>query len=348
MPSMPHTDPARIVDTLLAYWQSEALEAAIDLDLFTALGARSRTAAQLAGACGASEARLRPLCDYLACLGLLRVRRGRYASAPDARRFLDASSPDALVELPRFFNAGPVASAFGRLARTVRSVGPAIAASQQKRLWRTFATSALPLRRWNAVAAASALVTMRVARGRILDVGAGASPLGIELLRRTSGTTLVAQDRRSIVGAAQRHARDAGVRDRVTALPGDAQAVAFPGPFDLILMVNFLDYLDEADVTKMLRKARAALSPAGTLAICGPLLDDGRTAPRDAAAHALLLVALGANGHVATFGETAQRLRRAGFSSVVAKRSASLVLAGRGPQRGPEASGFRLRNVPEA
>jgi cyclopropane fatty-acyl-phospholipid synthase-like methyltransferase len=172
----------------------------------------------------------------------------------------------------------------------------------------------------------------------MLDVGAGASPLGIELLRRTSGTTLVAQDRRSIVGAALRHARDAGVRDRVTALPGDAQAVAFPGPFDLILMVNFLDYLDEADVTKMLRKARAALSPAGTLAICGPLLDDGRTAPRDAAAHALLLVALGANGHVATFGETAQRLRRAGCSSVIAKRSASLVLACRGTSAG--ARGF--------
>jgi 2-polyprenyl-3-methyl-5-hydroxy-6-metoxy-1,4-benzoquinol methylase len=329
MPSMPRADPARIVDTLIAYWRSDALKAAIDLDLFTALGGRRRTAAQLAAQCDAEGPGLRTLCDYLASLGLLRVRRGRYSSAPDARRFLDAASPDALVAIPRFFNADPLASAFSHLARTVRHGAPPIAASRRERMWRTFATAALPLRRWFAGPAADALLKMRLVRGRILDVGAGASPLGIELLRRTEDTSLVVQDRPSIVRVALRHARDSGVRDRVSALAGDARTVAWPGPFDLILMVNVLDYLDEDVAARILKKARAALAPAGTLAVCSPLLDESRTGPADAVAHALMLVALGAAGRAATVGETTRRLRRAGFSTVAAKRSASLVLGRR-------------------
>src|SRR6266850_5726263 len=67
-------------------------------------------------------------------------------------------------------------------------------------------------------------------------------------LARRAGAVI---DRRR--GAATRP-RQRGTRPR-RGVPGDARTVAFAGPFDLILMVNFLDYLDEAACATVLRKA---------------------------------------------------------------------------------------------
>src|SRR5437016_2800967 len=77
---MPAPDPSRILDTLTAYWQTDALKAGIDIGLFTALGRRARTPRQLASECGAGETGLRSLCDVLVALDFLHKREGRYRS----------------------------------------------------------------------------------------------------------------------------------------------------------------------------------------------------------------------------------------------------------------------------
>ena len=177
---MSSPDPSRIVDVLCAYWQTAALIAAIDLGVFTALGGRARSASELAGVCRADRASLERLCDFLVSLGLLRSANGRYRAAADAARFLDARSPESLAAIPGFFNAPPVSTALADLSATVR--GRKTAASS--RVWPAFATSTLALRRRAAKEIASVLVRRGLGGGRILDVGAGASPLGIELLRR--------------------------------------------------------------------------------------------------------------------------------------------------------------------
>ena len=321
------SDPSRIFDTLTAYWRTAALSAAIDLDLFTALGRRARTASQLAADCGAEHSALRVLCDALVSQGFLRARNGRYRSAADAVRFLDARSPDSLVALPRFLNARPVTGAFANLAATVRRGPSSAGAASNTRVWTTFASATVALRRCGAIDIADELERRRISRGRILDVGAGASPLGIELLRRARDASLVAQDRASVARVAQRRAAEAGVGARVTTLPGDAATVDWGGPFDLVLMVNVLDYFDASARRRLARKARAALRPGGVLVISAPLLNGNRQSPPDAVAYNLLLLALQSSGRASTFLEMRQLLRDAGFATVTRWRDAPVVLA---------------------
>ena len=57
--------PDYILETLNAYQRTEALHAAIEIDLFRAIGRGHRTPRELAGPCEASERGLRMLCDYL-------------------------------------------------------------------------------------------------------------------------------------------------------------------------------------------------------------------------------------------------------------------------------------------
>ncbi len=63
--------PERIFNALNAYQQTAALRTAIELDVFSAIGAGANTAAALAAKTGASEKGARVLCNYLTIQGFL-------------------------------------------------------------------------------------------------------------------------------------------------------------------------------------------------------------------------------------------------------------------------------------
>ena len=77
-----HPSPERIFDTLLAFQQSAALKAALDLDLFTAIGKNDGSLTSLAKQTQASERGLRILCDYLVIKGFLTKQSGATDSRP--------------------------------------------------------------------------------------------------------------------------------------------------------------------------------------------------------------------------------------------------------------------------
>ena len=63
--------PELFFDTAQAYQRTAALRAAIDLDLFTAIGGGATTVPAIAAKCQASERGIRILSDYLTIIGFL-------------------------------------------------------------------------------------------------------------------------------------------------------------------------------------------------------------------------------------------------------------------------------------
>ena len=90
-------NPELIFDTLNAYQKTAALRAAIELDVFTAIGEGADTVAALAKRCQATERGIRILCDYLTIIGFLTKHGQQYALT---RGFRDVSRP-ALARLHR-------------------------------------------------------------------------------------------------------------------------------------------------------------------------------------------------------------------------------------------------------
>src|SRR5262249_25410009 len=103
--------PALFFDTVNAYQRTEALRAAVELDLFTQVGAGHRTVEQLAQACQAAPRGVRILADYLTILGFLRKDGDGYGLTPDAEAFLDRPAPGYL--------GGAGVPAGGRAARVL-------------------------------------------------------------------------------------------------------------------------------------------------------------------------------------------------------------------------------------
>src|SRR5437868_9252961 len=87
--NMSAPSPALFFDTISAYQRTEALRAAIELDLFSLMAAGSNTATQLADACQAAPRGVRILADFLTILGFLTKHGDRYELTSDAKTFLD-------------------------------------------------------------------------------------------------------------------------------------------------------------------------------------------------------------------------------------------------------------------
>src|SRR3954471_13277463 len=107
--------PALFFETINAYQRTEALRAAIELDVFSLVAAGRRTVAELAEACRAAPRGIRILADYLTILGFLRKHGDRYELTDDARVFLDRASPAYVGGAARFLLAPELRESFQRL-----------------------------------------------------------------------------------------------------------------------------------------------------------------------------------------------------------------------------------------
>src|SRR6266404_2765765 len=91
----PHQQPTpeRFFNAINAYEQTEAMKAAVELEIFTAIAEGNTTAATIAKRCRAAERGVRTLCDFLTIHGFLTKEGAQYALAPDSALFLNRKSP---------------------------------------------------------------------------------------------------------------------------------------------------------------------------------------------------------------------------------------------------------------
>src|ERR1700704_937530 len=92
-PSAQQPSPQLFFQTINAYQRTEGLKAAIELEVFTAIGEGNSTAAAIAKRCNTSERGMRILCDFLCIMGFLTKDGNGYSLTPDAAVFLDKRSP---------------------------------------------------------------------------------------------------------------------------------------------------------------------------------------------------------------------------------------------------------------
>src|SRR5262245_816099 len=146
-PNMP--TPERIFETMNAHQRTQALGAAIDLDLFTAIGEGATTPETLGAKLRAAERGIRILCDYLVVIGLLEKDGGQYSLAPDAAIFLDKRSPAYMGTAAGFLMGHPLKDAFRDVAGAVRNGGTILngqgTVEPNNPIWVDFARSMAPL-----------------------------------------------------------------------------------------------------------------------------------------------------------------------------------------------------------
>jgi ubiquinone/menaquinone biosynthesis C-methylase UbiE len=312
--------PALVFETLSAYQRTAALRAAIELDLFRAIGEGTGDTASLARRSSASERGTRILCDFLTVIGLLSKADGRYALTPSSAMFLDPRSPACVASTARFLGNPEIHAPFDRLAevvRTGRTILPGEGTVEPENpVWVEFAHSMAPMMAM--MAAPLGTIVLDGAKGpmSVLDVAAGHGLFGIEIAKRNPEAHIVAVDWAAVLEVARANAHRAGVSDRYQTKPGSAFEVEYGGPYDVVLLTNFLHHFDPQTCVVLLKKAHAALKRGGRVAALEFVPNEDRVSPPMSASFSLTMLATTVGGDAYTLKELATMYREAGFGEV--------------------------------
>jgi 2-polyprenyl-3-methyl-5-hydroxy-6-metoxy-1,4-benzoquinol methylase len=314
----PQPTPERFFDTINAYQQTEAIKAAIELDIFTAIAEGNTTAAMIAKRCNAAERGVRILCDFLTIHGFLAKEAAQYALAPDTALFLNRHSPAYLGGAIEFLLTSRLREANARLAEAVRRGGTALGEGTletENPDWVKFAQSMMPLMQVPAEIMAAELRKGGEAH-KILDIAASHGMFGIAAAKQNPSAQIYAADWKNVLEVAKNNAEAAGISGRFHLLPGNAFETDFGGGYDLVLIPNFLHHFDPSTCTTFMRKVHAALKPGGRAAIAELVPNPDRVSPPTAAAFSMMMLATTPTGDAYTFAELESISKDAGFARV--------------------------------
>jgi 2-polyprenyl-3-methyl-5-hydroxy-6-metoxy-1,4-benzoquinol methylase len=312
-------NPSLIFETLNAYQNTAALKAAIELDVFTAIGERIDTVEGLAKRCKGTERGVRILCDYLTIIGFLTKKDQRYAMAPDTAVFLDRRSPMYQGSAAGFLTLPGTVTAFMSLAEAIRTGRPTLpgegSISAENPIWVDFARSMAPAVVPAAEEIARVLDAAAGEKWKVLDIAAGHGTFGIVLAKRNANAEIFAQDWAPVLEVAAENARAMGVEARVHRIPGSAFDVEFGTGYDVVLITNFLHHYDPSTNETLLRKGRASLAPNGVVVTLDFVPNEDRISPPRAASFSMMMLGMTPAGDAYTFAEYQRMFRNAGFSS---------------------------------
>ncbi|HVV71574.1 MAG TPA: class I SAM-dependent methyltransferase, partial [Verrucomicrobiae bacterium] len=240
------TTPGPIFDMLLAYQRTAALKTAIDLGVFRAIGEGHHDVASIARHCSCSERGIRILCDFLSVYGILIKENGQYRHSPASAAFLDPRSPACLASVAQFLGNKAMREPYDQLeqiVRTGRTVMPGDGSVEPENpIWVQFAETMGPMMGPLAGPLGEIVLEGQKSPMRVLDIAAGHGLFGIEIARQNPQARVTGLDWAPVLRVALDNARRAGVQDRYDMLPGSAFEVDFGGPYDAVLLTNFLHH----------------------------------------------------------------------------------------------------------
>jgi SAM-dependent methyltransferase len=294
------------------------LTAAMELNVFRAVGEGPGDVASIARQCSASERGIRILCDFLCICGILAKENGRYRHTPTSATFLDPRSPASLASTAQFLTNPAVREPFEHLTEIVRNGRTVLpgegSVEPENPIWVQFARSMAPM--MAPLVGPLALAVMDPGPMRVLDIAAGHGLFGIEIAKKNPQAHITGLDWAPVLGVALENAHKAGVAERYEMLPGSAFDVDFGGPYDAVLLTNFLHHFDPPTCVSLLQKVRAALRPGGRAATLEFVPNEDRISPPMPAAFSMTMLVSTPAGDAYTLSELTGMYQEAGFTGM--------------------------------
>jgi SAM-dependent methyltransferase len=308
-------DTTRLQKMAQAYWESAALMAAVELEIFTAIAHGHDTIPTVSEATGISQRNAERLLTVLVAMTLLTREGERFANAPDVQRFLVKdgeryAGPWILFTKPRW-------EAFGRLSDRLRD-------REEKRLGAYVNFTVEDARRYHAATYSIGMGAARLfsrsvdltGRKLMLDLGGGSGAYSIVATKTFPGLKAIVLDLPPVTVVADEYIAANGAADRVSTLPGDFTQTPFPENVDVVVMASNLPQYEPDLIRLVVGKAFASLVPGGEMHLIGETLHDDRRGPLSAALWGLNEAVQGSTGLAHTESEVKRYLQGAGFVDV--------------------------------
>ena len=298
-----------------AFQPACVLLAGAELDVFTGLSARPRSATEMARRCRCDGRGMAVLLDALSAIGLLKKSGRRYACAPGVGESLAESSEHSL--LPGLRHLANCLRGWAQLAAVARAGRPAMerpsilgAAADQASFIGAMHSFSDPVA--DRVAAQARPGQFRV----FLDVGGGSGTWTMAFLRRRAGARAILFDLPQVTAMARKRLKACGFSSRVALAAGDFLKDPLPKGADLAWVSAIVHQNSRSENRRLFRKICAGLAPGGRILIRDIVMEDSRIRSVAGALFAINMLVRTRKGGTFTFRELRGDLLAAGFSGV--------------------------------
>jgi predicted O-methyltransferase YrrM len=283
----PQFDPSAILQTAFGFWSSKVLLTAVEFGVFTKLGDRRVTGAELGAELGLHERGISDFFDALVAMQFL-GRDGdgpsaKYYNTPPGAVYLDSNSPRYVggilvmlnARLFKFWNDLPEALRTGKQQNEAKHGQKGMFEELYEELPRLeqFMGAMTGLSRINFEAFAAKFDFSNFKT--LCDVGGATGLLCIEAAKRHPHLRCTSFDLPPVAPIAQKHIAAAGLSDRITTAAGDFFQDPLPKA-DVITMGMILHDWNLEKKMHLIRSAYDALPPGGALVAIEALIDDAR------------------------------------------------------------------------
>jgi predicted O-methyltransferase YrrM len=280
-------DPGPILQAAFGFWSSKVLLTATSFGVFTILGARQMTGAELGAEVGIHPRGIADFFDSLVAMGFLdRIGDGsdsKYANTPAGALYLDSNSPryvgGILVmfneRLFKFWHDLPEALRTGKPQNEAKHGQKGMFEELYEELPRLeqFMGAMTGLSRFNFEAFAEKYDFSPYKT--LCDIGGASGLLSIEVAKRHAHLQCTSFDLPPVEAIAQRHIAAAGLTERIATAGGDFFRDPLPKA-DIITMGMILHDWNLEKKMHLIRAAYDALPPGGAFVTIEAIIDDAR------------------------------------------------------------------------
>jgi hypothetical protein len=280
-------DPSPILQTAFGFWTSKVLLTAVEMGVFTTLGARRLTGAELGKEIGLHPRGISDFFDGLVAMKFLdREGNGpeaRYSNTPAGKQFLDRGSPHYVggilemlnARLFRFWNDLPEALRTGQPQNEIKH--------SQKPMFEELYRDLPRLEQFMGAMTGLSRINFQAFAERfdfnpfrtLCDVGGATGLLCIEVARRHPHLGCTSFDLPAVEPVAKKSIAAAGLSARIATAAGDFFKDPLPKA-DLITMGMILHDWNLEKKMHLIRSAYDALPRGGALVAIEALIDDER------------------------------------------------------------------------
>jgi hypothetical protein len=300
------------------YMGSQALFAALELGLFTALSDEPCGLDNLAMKLHAPAGPLSVLVSTCLALKLLMDDGERYHNSPAAQRFLVQT---ARTYVGDYYLRQVSSLVYDRVPLVRSLLRGELPGAQDYTHYLDSAEATEEFIRGQhggSLAPASLLARSQDLSGfsSLLDLGGGSGAFAIEAVKRYPGLSAVVLDLPQVIVVTEKIIQEAGLMGRITCASGDLRSDAWPPKADLILLSYIISCYEPQTLRGLLTRSLSYLPRGGCLLIHDFALYADRSGPHNAALMLFGELSVSAQTHAYTIDELVAAMQEAGFVDV--------------------------------
>ena len=304
--------PDRLEQMIRGYQPSRCMLTALELDIFTAVGAGA-TAEQVAKTIDANARATATLLNALVALGVLAKNGDEFKNTPEAARFFVQGSKDnhrdGLLHTTNIWH---------RWSTLTDAVRRGMRVPIERGANGDWTHNFIAGMQRNAKDRAPLVVKAIGAKGvhRILDLGGGSGAYSIAFAKASPEVRCEILDLAEVVPLTSDYIQKAGVSAQVTVRAADMLLDDLGTGYDLVMLNAICHMFSEEQNRHLFRRARKALAPNGRLVMQDFVLNPQKTGPTQAALFSLNMLVSTESGASYSESEYTGWMKGAGFAEV--------------------------------